>query len=229
VGPYNRAVDTTNRFRDLTVAQFVDALASGEPVPGGGAAAAVAGSLGAALVAMVANLSAGRPKYAEHAALLDRTIPVARELQDRMLALADEDAEAFAGYGAAMKLPRETDEEKAIRSAAIRKAALAATLSPLRTVEATLEIVTLAEGLAGRSNRNASSDLEVAALMSVAACRAAAANVYINLPSLGDETKARDLYERTEGIADAVERLAAQTREHVRQGEARDPLPETSA
>ncbi|HYO42558.1 MAG TPA: cyclodeaminase/cyclohydrolase family protein [Candidatus Limnocylindrales bacterium] len=222
-------MDTSNRFRDLTVAQFVDALASGEPVPGGGAAAAIAGSLGAALVAMVANLSAGRPKYEAHAALLDRSIPAAQELYDRMLALADEDAEAFSGYGAAMKLPRETDDDKAARSAAIREAALAATLSPLKTVEATLEIVAMAEALAGRSNKNASSDLEVAALMSVAACRAAAANVYINLPSLGDESRARQLYERTEAIADTVERLAAQTREVVRSGRARDPLPGTRA
>ncbi len=227
--PYNRAVDTTNPFRDLTVAQFVDALASGEPVPGGGAAAAIAGSLGAALVVMVANLSVGRPKYAEHGALLDRTIPAAKELADRMLALSEEDAEAFAGYGAAMKLPRETDAEKAARAAAIRQAALAATLSPLKTVEATLEIVSLAEALAGRSNKNASSDLEVAALMAVAACRGAAANVYINLPSIGDETRARELFERTEAIADAVERLAAETRQLVRKGEARDPLPETPA
>ena len=65
--------------------------------------------------------------------------------------------------------------------------------------------------------------------MSVAACRAAAANVFINLPSLGDEARARELYERTEALADTVERLAAQTRELVRQGEARDPLPETPA
>jgi formiminotetrahydrofolate cyclodeaminase len=219
------SVDTSSSFRDLTVAQFVDVLASGEPVPGGGAAAAIAGSLGAALVAMVANLSEGRPKYAEHAALHARAIPAAKELQDRMLSLADEDAEAFAGYGAAMKLPRGTDEERVARTAAIREAALAATLSPLRTVEASLEIVGLAEGLAGRSNKNASSDLEVAALMAVAACRAAAANVYINLPSIGDESRARELFERTETIADAVERLASRTREQVRGGEARDPLP----
>jgi len=222
-------VDTSNRFRDLTVAQFVDQLSSGEPVPGGGAAAAIAGSLGAALVGMVANLSEGRPRYADHAALHARAIPAARELQDRMLALADEDAAAFAGYGAAMKLPRETDEEKALRAAAIREAALGATLSPLRTVEASLEVVALAEELAGRSNRNASSDLEVAALMSVAACRAAAANVFINLPSLGDETRARELFERTEALADAVERLAAETREVVRGGAVRDPLPASPA
>jgi formiminotetrahydrofolate cyclodeaminase len=225
VRPYNSRVDTSSRFRDLTVAQFVEVLASGEPVPGGGAAAAIAGSLGAALVAMVANLSEGRPRYAEHAALHARAIPAAQELADRLLTLADEDAEAFAGYGAAMKLPRGTDEERAIRAAAIQEAALAATLSPLRTVEASLEVVALAEELAGRSNKNASSDLEVAALMSVAACRSAAANVYINLPSLGDEHRARELFERTEGIADAVERLASRTREQVRGGESRGPLP----
>ncbi len=218
-------MDTSSRFRDLTVAQFVDQLASGEPVPGGGAAAAIAGSLGAGLVRMVANLSVDRPKYAEHAALHARAIPAAGELADRMLALADEDAAAFAGYGAAMKLPRDTDGEKAARAAAIREAALGATLSPLRTVEASLEIVSLAEELAGRSNRNASSDLEVAALLSVAACRAAAANVFINLPSLGDERRARELSERTEALADTVERLAAQTREVVRGGAARGALP----
>jgi formiminotetrahydrofolate cyclodeaminase len=218
-------VDTSSRFRDLTVADFVDKLASGEPVPGGGAAAAIAGSLGAALVAMVANLSEGRPKYAEHAALHARAIPAAQELADRMLALADEDAEAYAGYGAALKLPRETDEAQAARAAAIRVAALAATLSPLRTVEASLEVVDLAEQLAGRSNKNASSDLEVAALLSVAACRSAAANVYINLPSLGDEERARELFGRTEDVADAVERLASRTRELVRGGKAREPLP----
>ena len=99
------------------------------------------------------------------------------------------------------------------------------TLSPLRTVEASLEVVDLAEQLAGRSNKNASSDLEVAALLSVAACRSAAANVYINLPSLGDEEQARDLFRRTEGIADAVERLASRTRELVRAGKEREPLP----
>jgi formiminotetrahydrofolate cyclodeaminase len=226
---YNHRVDSTARFRDLTVAEFVERLASGEPVPGGGAAAAIAGSLGAALVGMVANLSEGRPKYAEHAALHARAIPAAQELVERLLTLADEDAEAFAGYGAAMKLPRDTEEEMAARTVAIRAAAMAATLSPLRTVDASLEVVALAEELAGRSNRNASSDLEVAALMSVAACRSAAANVYINLPSLGDEDKARELLERTQQVGDAVERIAAETRQVVRKGEPRDPLPEDPA
>ena len=216
-------MDAHGRFRDLTVATFVERLASGEPTPGGGAAAAIAGSLAGALVAMVAALSEGRPKYAQHAALHAETGPAARELADRFLRLADEDATAYAGYGAAMKLPRDTDEEKAARAAAIREAAHAATMAPLRTVEACLEVVRLAESLAGRSNANAASDLEVASLMAVAACRSAAANVYINLPSLGDEAVARDLFGRTEELADEVERLADRTREVVRSREAREP------
>jgi formiminotetrahydrofolate cyclodeaminase len=173
---------------------------------------------------MVATLSEGRPKFAEHDALLSEALAAGRELADRFLALADKDAEAFAGYAAALKMPRETDEERERRAAAIRAAARAASLAPFRAVEASLEVVTLAEALAGRSNKNASSDLEVAGLMAVAAARAAAANVYINLPSMGDEIEARDLFTRTEELAGEIERLSAETREVVRSGETRDPL-----
>jgi formiminotetrahydrofolate cyclodeaminase len=222
--PYNPAVDTNTRFRDLTVDQFVQALASGEPVPGGGSAAAVAGSLGAALVAMVASLSEGRPKYAEHAALLAEGKAAGQELAGRLLDLADEDAEAYAGFGVAMKMKRDTDEEKDARASAIREAAHAASQAPFRTVQACLEVAAMAEALAGRSNRNASSDLEVAGLMAVAASHAAAANVYVNLPAIGDEEAAQELLARTEALTDEIDRLADRAREVVRGGDPRPPL-----
>ena len=212
------------RFRDQTVDQFISLLASGEPTPGGGAAAAIAGSLGGALVAMVATLSEGRPKYAEHEALLAEAKAAGQELADRLLNLADEDANAFAGFGVAMKMPRDTDEEKAVRTAALQAAARAATDAPFKTVQACLEVAAMAEAMAGRSNKNASSDLEVAGLMSVAAARAAGANVYVNLPAMGDEALAKDLLARTEAIVDDVERLSSRTREVVRSGETRSPL-----
>ena len=217
-------MSTNERFRDQTVDQFISLLASGEPTPGGGSAAAIAGSLGGALVAMVATLSEGRPKYAEHDALLAEAKAAGQELANRLLDLADEDANAFAGFGTAMKMPRDTDEEKAERTKALQAAALAATEAPFRTVQACLEVAAMAEAMAGRSNKNASSDLEVAGLMSVAAARSAAANVFVNLPAMGDEALARDLLARTEAIVNDVERLSSRTREVVRSGEARPPL-----
>jgi methenyltetrahydrofolate cyclohydrolase len=217
-------VDTNVRFRDLTVDQFISLLASAEPVPGGGSAAAVAGSLGGALVAMVASLSAGRPKFAEHEFLLTDAKATGEALADHLLTLADEDAAAFAGFRVAMKMPRDTEDEMAARTNALQTAARAATEAPFRTVQACLQVALTAESMAGRSNKNASSDLEVAGLMAVAAARSAAANVFINLPSMGDDDAAQDMLVRTGAMVDDIERLSSRIREVVRGGETRPPL-----
>ncbi|HTG41552.1 MAG TPA: cyclodeaminase/cyclohydrolase family protein [Methylomirabilota bacterium] len=212
-------------FADLTLAAFVDRLASSDPVPGGGSASAVAGSLGAALVAMVAALSEGRPKYAEHAALHERAIDVGRRLSRRFLELADEDAAAYATFGAAAKLPRDTDEERTTRSTALSAAARVASEVPLATVEACLELVVTAEVLAGRSNVNASSDLNVAAQLAEAAARGATENVLVNLPAVDDEAFAKETTAQVMGWLDTIAGLAAATHEAVRSGSSRDAVP----
>jgi formiminotetrahydrofolate cyclodeaminase len=212
-------------FRDLTVDAFVDRLASSDPVPGGGSASAVAASLGAALVAMVASLSEGRPKYAEHAALHATAHATGRRLATRFLDLADEDAAAYAKFSAAMKLPKETEGEVATRRRALSDAARDASAVPLATVEACLELAAAAESLVGRSNVNASSDLDVATLLAEAAARGAAANVLINLPSVGDDEYVRDMTARVMRLLDSVEEIAAVAHGAVRSGETRDPLP----
>jgi methenyltetrahydrofolate cyclohydrolase len=212
-------------FANLTLGAFVDRLASAEPVPGGGSASAVAASLGAALVAMVAALSQGRAKYAEHAALHERAIDVGQRLSGRFLELADEDAAAYARFAAAAKLPRDTDEDRALRSAALAAAARAASEVPLATVEACLELVVTVEVLAGRSNVNASSDLNVAALLAEAAARGAAENVLVNLPAVGDEAFAKETTAQVMARLDTIAGLAAATHQAVRSGAPRDPVP----
>jgi len=210
-------------FADLTVGQFVERLCSAEPVPGGGAASAVAAGLGAALVSMVAGLSMGRPKYAAYEDTLARADETGRELAKELLAIADRDADAYAGYAAALKLPRETEAEMEVRRAAIRRAARDASEAPWICVQACARLAEAAESLAGRSNVNASSDVLVAALLAEAGARGAAENVRINLSATGDEEYSRLMTEQLDEMLHAISALAAQTREAVLSGQPREP------
>jgi glutamate formiminotransferase/formiminotetrahydrofolate cyclodeaminase len=173
---------------------------------------------------MVAGLSIDRPKYAAHAGLHKTAIATGRRLATRFLELSDSDAAAYAGFAAALKMPRDTDAEQAARKAALQAAARVASEVPLDTVEACLELVAVAESLVGRSNVNASSDLNVAALLAEAAGRGAAENVLVNLPSVGDDSYTGVTTARVMRLLDDIEELAGATHEGVRGGASREPL-----
>jgi formiminotetrahydrofolate cyclodeaminase len=210
-------------FSDLTVAQFVERLSSAEAVPGGGAASAVAAALGASLISMVAALSTGRPKYAAYAETHAKCAAVGGELAAEFMVLANRDAVAYAGYSAALKLPRETEEQKLARQSAIQSAARSASEAPFDCVKACTRLVTAAEALAGRSNVNAASDVLVAALLGEAAARGAAENVLINLPATGDEQYADSMRWRVDSALHEVAATAARVREIVLSGQSREP------
>ena len=227
-GPYNRPMlnSPAPGFGSLTLDAFFEQLASSAPIPGGGSAAAVAAGLAAGLVAMVAGLSADRPTYARFAATHARAGGAGHVLAARLLGLAGEDAAAYGAFAKAMKLPRATDAEKAVRSAAIRAAAVTAAEVPLRTLEACRDLVVASEALAGRSNRNAASDLAVASRLAEAAAHGAAENVMVNLPALGDEERADELRGRVEMLLAEVADHAESTRAFVELSELRDPEAE---
>jgi len=185
----------------------------------------MAAALGASLIAMVAALSRGKPKYAAYESTLARCEAVGHELGAEFMRLAGRDAEAYAGYSAALKMPRETEEQKLARQSAIQSAAWAASEAPFDCVKACARLVTAAEALAGRSNVNAASDVLVAALLGEAAARGAAENVLINLPSTGDEQYADSMRWRVDHALHDIAGTAARTREIVLSGQSQEPEP----
>lgn len=210
-------------FRDLTLDEFARRLASDAPVPGGGSACAVAGALAVSLAAMVARLSVGRERYAAYQATHERAAAEADGLRERLLELAQVDADAYAAYGAALNLPRASEEETAVRRSAVSEAARGAALVPLATVRACRAAAALLEALAGRSNVNAASDLAVGALLVEAAARGAAENVRINLPAVRDQAFAESATRELDALIDALHHDAAATQQLAAAGVAREP------
>lgn len=183
----------------------------------------MAGSLAAALVSMVAQLSR-RQQLVAHSRLHDWAEAEGQRLAARLLGLADEDAAAYGAFAAALKMPRSTPAESETRQVAKRRAARVAAEVPLRTVQACLEVVKAAEALAGRCNLNASSDVAVASLLAEAAAEGAAENVRVNLPSLGDDPWAAEVGARLDGLLDELQELAASCRSTVTSGVMREPV-----
>jgi formiminotetrahydrofolate cyclodeaminase len=165
---------------------FLDALASGDPTPGGGSAAALAGALGAALAAMVANLTIGRKRYVEVDTQMQAVLREAETLRGRLTALVAEDANAYEQVRAAYRLPKESADDLAARSAAIQAAMQGASMTPLETMRACIAVLRLAEQAATLGNVNAATDGAVGALLAQAGLRGAALNVRVNLGGIDD-------------------------------------------
>lgn len=171
---------------DLSVQHFLDALASGDPAPGGGSAAALIGAQGAALISMVCNLTVGRKKYAGVEAELLECRARADTLRAQLAGLIDRDTAAYELVMAAYKLPKETPGQAAARTEAIQSALRQATLTPLETLSACVEVLELSPVVLAKGNPNAASDGAAGMLAVYAGMHAAALNVRINLNAIED-------------------------------------------
>jgi formiminotetrahydrofolate cyclodeaminase len=180
-----------DRLNDLPARELIERMATGDPIPGGGSAAALAGAMGAGLMRMVVALTVGRPAAAKHETELSEIAVAAAALQSELLNLVELDSAAYDGVIQARRLPRETDLERQARAVQVAAATREATRAPLQTARMAEQVLSLGERLAPIGSRNAISDVGVGALLASAALRGAVLNVQINLPSLEAEEPLR--------------------------------------
>lgn len=193
----------------MTLAGFADELSSDSPAPGGGSVAAYAGALAAGLAAMVANLSHPKRGFETKQAALERIAVRGQEIKDRLLAAVDADTAAFDDFLAAMRMPKETDAERAARDAAMIVATIATIEIPLGTLEACPEIVELCLEIGAIGLQASLSDAGTGAAMARAAASGAFQNVCINLPGLADRQAAATLRARADAAWERTKELAA--------------------
>ncbi|KUO48909.1 MAG: methenyltetrahydrofolate cyclohydrolase [Desulfitibacter sp. BRH_c19] len=193
---------------DLTGKDFIKSVASDSPAPGGGSVAAFAGALSAALVNMVVNLTVGREKYQEHEKELITIRDKGNELQERLTRYVDEDTQTFSLVMEAYKLPKETDQDKSKRSAAIQDAMKKAAELPLEVAKSCLEVIRFSETVITKGNPNCLSDGGVGCLMAHAGLQGAVFNVQINLGSIKDEEYKKRLTTEIVQIEQEAEELS---------------------
>lgn len=187
---------------DMTCRAFADETASESPAPGGGSIAAYMGALGAALGTMVANLSAHKAGWDDRWEEFSKVAEKGREIQDKLIALVDEDTDAFNRIMDVFAMPKGTKEEKEARAAALQAATLYATEVPLRTMKASFEAFEILQAMAEKGNPASVSDAGVGALAARAAVLGAWLNVRINAAGLKDREKADGLLAEAKKIAD---------------------------
>lgn len=194
---------------DLTVKGFLAETAGQEPVPGGGSISALNGSIAAALAEMVANLTIGKKKYVEVEAEMQTIATEAAAIQKELVLDIDRDSDAYNKVFAAFKLPKETEEEKAVRSTQIQEMTKYAASVPMEVARRVHSLLPLIEAVVAKGNQNAITDGCVAMMCARTAIIGALLNVRINLTSIKDEDFVKTHTEEANAIeADAIRREA---------------------
>ncbi len=199
--------DTTPKLVDMTCTGFANETASESPAPGGGSISAYMGALGAALGTMVANLSSHKPGWDDKWAYFSDWAEKGQLVKDQLLALVDEDTNAFNVIMNALGMPKGTPEEKAARSQAIQDATKYATEVPMRTIETSFKVFEICEAMINKGNPNSVSDAGVGVLCARAAIHGAYLNVKINASSLQDKEYASMMIEKAHDYVVKADRI----------------------
>lgn len=196
--------------------EFLDALASNAPTPGGGGASAYCGALAAALSSMVGNLTVGKKRYADVEPQVQEHLSQLEELRAKLVDLVAADAEAFAPLAAAYRMPKETPEQQAAKDAAMQEALVEATLVPLQIMRCAAEILDHAEFMAKSGSRLALSDAGASAVFANAAVEGASLNVVVNASSLADKVAADEYLAESAALCETTRVRSAALMEYVR-------------
>ncbi len=183
-------------FKDLTLRQFVDDTSSSKPAPGGGSVAALTAANGASLIAMLCNLTANKKGYEEHWEKMAQTAEYCTKTAQELLDYIDKDCAAFEGYMAALKMPKDTQEQADARKIKLDEAIVKATTVPLSLASTAAYLFTYADYAITYGNKTATSDGAIAVLLLKDAVKSALYNVKINLPSIKDEKQKRSVEEQ---------------------------------
>jgi methenyltetrahydrofolate cyclohydrolase len=180
-------MNSPSQEEENTLAQFLESVAGPNPTPGGGSVSALAGSLGAALVEMVINLTSGKKAFADRAADLQRIREEAHSYREALNRTIEQDSLAYQAVMNAFLLPKKTDEEKKKRKEQIQHALKRAADPPLFTAATSLKVMKLCQEALEKGNPNTISDAAVGALLADAALGGGIFNVLINLSALEDK------------------------------------------
>lgn len=205
----------TGPLAALTVSGFVDEVSRDTPAPGGGSIAALSGSIGAALVSMVANLSIGKPEFSGRYDELDALAAKAQSLKDRLMAAVDEDTQAFNGVMDAMRMPRDTEQQQAARREAMQAGYKHATNVPMDTARLCREALDLCLAAARCGNEAMITDAGVGALSAMAGLKGAAWNARINLKSIKDEAYVKATNAEIAGLVGGGAKVCAEVEGEV--------------
>ena len=185
---------------ELTIKEFINKVISNDPVPGGGSVSALNGALAGALAAMVANLTIGRKKYAEVNDIMVELSSRFEKLSSRLIEDVDRDSDAYNRVFAAFKMPKDTDEEKQVRSEAIQRETKYAAQVPMEVARAVYEVLPMIDTVAQKGNSNAVTDACVSMMCARTAILGALLNVRINLTSIKDEAFVNAMREEADTI-----------------------------
>ena len=203
-------------IKDKSIQVFLDELASKASTPGGGSAAAIIGAMGAALISMVANFTVGKKGYENVDADAQEILDKSEKLRARLTDMIKADVDVFNKVMGAYGMAKDTDEQKAARTAAIQAALKEATDVPLACARLSAEVIKLCQPIAEKGNKNVISDAGVAVLAGQAALRSAALNVYINIGGIKDEAFVKDRQKQLDDIMAGMDKLTEEVYQVVK-------------